>query len=86
MHARVATTFASTLNLLLELRPLLREAKGMASAEVVVVLVRRCAWCDRVFTASGWQPLPRGRDASERETATICPDCTEQLQGLGMSR
>jgi hypothetical protein len=50
---------------------------------VVIELVRRCAWCNRVWTADGWQELVE--EEADRETATICPDCQERLKELGLS-
>jgi hypothetical protein len=50
------------------------------------VLVRRCAWCARVFTPDGWVELKRPPEREDRETATICPDCVEGLKSLGLSR
>jgi hypothetical protein len=42
----------------------------------VVELLRRCAWCSRIWTGEGWQ---RSADVeADRETSTICPDCAGQ--------
>jgi hypothetical protein len=40
----------------------------------VTVLVRRCAWCNRVFGRDGWH-TPVEQPQPDHETATICPDC-----------
>jgi hypothetical protein len=47
-------------------------------------LVRRCAWCNRILTVRGWE----GSEVEQprRETATICPRCTEKLRAAGLSR
>jgi hypothetical protein len=47
----------------------------------VVNSVRRCAWCDRVWTGDGWRGTP-GEPDHEHETATICPDCADDLTKL----
>ena len=52
----------------------------------VVMLIRRCAWCARVFTPDGWVTLDRPAEPADRETATICPDCVEGLKARGLSR
>jgi hypothetical protein len=44
-----------------------------------VALVRRCAWCDRLFLGGAWvgeAELPAlGVWAHPQHTHTICPDC-----------
>jgi len=48
-------------------------------------LIRRCAWCERVWTDDGWsdrQPKPE----PERETSTICSECVDDLQAVNLSR
>lgn len=58
----------------------------MTDAASVTQLVRACAWCDRVWTAVGWQPIvPVLRDAG-RETSTICCECVDRLRALNLSR
>jgi hypothetical protein len=48
--------------------------------------MRRCAWCDRVWTAAGWhEPTPEAEAEADYETATICPDCKDALVKLGLS-
>ena len=47
---------------------------------VAVMLVQRCGWCERVYTASGWSPDPEVHP--RRENSTICPDCAEKVHAL----
>jgi hypothetical protein len=42
------------------------------------LLVRRCAWCDRVWTNAGWAESASAEP--DRETATVCPDCNATLR------
>ncbi|HEY0416690.1 MAG TPA: hypothetical protein VGC78_09905 [Gaiellaceae bacterium] len=50
-------------------------------ADVVAMDVRRCAWCHRVFTATGWTAVaPAEDERAERERETLCPDCSGRLQ------
>ena len=46
-------------------------------------LVRRCAWCERIWDGDGWvvePPAPRAR-----ETSTICTLCVEHLRAANLS-
>jgi len=49
---------------------------------VVVHLIRRCAWCDRIWADGAWKDSVA---QSDHETATICPDCAKRLEELGMT-
>jgi hypothetical protein len=49
----------------------------------VVELARRCAWCNRVWTAEGWEDSPEAE--ADYETSTICPDCVDSLTKLGLT-
>jgi DNA-directed RNA polymerase subunit RPC12/RpoP len=51
-------------------------------ADVVAMDLRRCAWCHRVFTATGWTAVAPAEDdePAERERETLCPDCSGRLQ------
>jgi hypothetical protein len=51
---------------------------------VIELLVRRCAWCDRVWGANGWHD--DARVSVEDETATVCPACVDWLRASGLSR
>jgi hypothetical protein len=51
---------------------------------LIAILMRRCAWCERVWTSEGWQHSPYVSEA-DRETSTICPDCAEALVARGQS-
>jgi hypothetical protein len=63
-----------------------RDSKWVESRRLVL-LVRRCACCERVFGPDGWQHLEAAAENSdERETATICPDCIEVLENLSLTR
>ena len=54
------------------------------------LLVRRCAWCARFSFGGQWMQeadLPRfvPKQAVEKATHTICPDCEERLVREGKS-
>lgn len=59
----------------------LHRSRKIDPVALVVQLLRRCAWCDRVLTSEGW----RHAEESDRETSTICPDCVAKLQAAGLS-
>ena len=62
----------------------MNDVPSEAVAAVRTMLVRRCAWCDRLWTAHGWTvdcPPP----APDRETATICADCADNLRAANLS-
>lgn len=59
----------------------LRRSRKIAPVALVVELLRRCAWCDRVLTSEGW----RHAEESDHETSTICPQCVAKLQASGLS-
>lgn len=58
----------------------------MPAAYVVNMLVRRCAWCFRVFRRMDGELSPLRQPLPERETPTICPNCIDTFQAGGLSR
>jgi hypothetical protein len=51
---------------------------------IVVNLIRRCAWCGRLWTGEGWEHSTE-RVEPDHETSTICPHCVDMLVAHGQT-
>ena len=61
--------------------------QAMSRDDHVITLVRRCAWCDRVWTRHGWKAHQQAPEPqSEHESGTICTTCADALRDANLSR